>query len=68
MKEIAVLLAALVLVVMLVRARLRQSGPSPHTRLFETLWRAIPADGDDHKSRLSRIQSPLHGGKKEFSG
>jgi hypothetical protein len=45
MKEFAVLLAALMLVVKLVRARLRQSGPLPHTRLFETLWRAIPADG-----------------------
>jgi hypothetical protein len=68
MKEIAVLLAALVLVVLSVRARLRQSGPSPHTRLFETLWRAIPADGDDHTSRLSFIKSPLQGGKKEFFG
>lgn len=68
MKEIAVLLAALVLVLLLVRARLRQSGPSPHTRLFETLWRAIPADGDAHKSRLFRTQSPLDGGKKEFFG
>jgi hypothetical protein len=68
MKEIAVLFAALVLVVLLVRARLRQSGPSPHTRLFETLWRAIPADGDENKSRHSRTPSPLHGGKKEFFG
>lgn len=68
MKEIAVLLAALVLVALLVWARLRQSGPSPHTRLFEVLWRAIPADGDDHRSRLSRTQSPLHGGNKESFG
>jgi hypothetical protein len=68
MKEIAVLLAALVMVVLLVRARLRQSGPSPHTRLFETLWRAISADGDDLESRLSRTQSPLQGGKKESFG
>lgn len=65
MKELAVLLAALVLVVVLVRVRLRQSGPSPHARLFETLWRAIPADGD---ARHSRTPSPLHGGKKESFG
>lgn len=68
MKEIVVLLAALVLVALLVWARLRQGGAFPHTRLFDTLWRAIPADGDAHKSRLSRIKGPLHGGKKESFG
>jgi hypothetical protein len=68
MKEIAVLLAALVLVALLVRARLRHGGPSPLTRLFEILWRSIPADGDDHTSRLFCIKSPLHGGKKESFG
>lgn len=68
MKEIAVLLVALVLVAMLVWARLRLSNSSPHTRLFATLWRAIPADGDDHRSCFSCTQSPLHGGKKESFG
>lgn len=62
MKEIMVLFAALVLVALLVRARLRQSGASSHSRLFETLWRAIPADGDDHESHRSHTKSPLLGG------
>ena len=61
MKEIAVLLTALVLVALLVWVRLRLRGASPHTRLFETLWRAIPADGGGCNSCGSHRKSPSLG-------